>query len=121
MADSFDVFGVFLLEDKGSHVKIEDCGDGSPCGKVVWVNPSTLEPGQDVNELTSKAGEPILGLQILEGFKRKKTDWRSGTIYSPDVDKTYASKLKRLDDGTLQVKGCIAFLCQTQIWTEVAN
>jgi len=120
-ADAFDVFGVFLLEDKGSKIEISDCGDGSPCGKVAWIDPATLEPGQTPETIKSKAGKPVLGLQILHSFERKKKDWRGGKIYSPEADKTYSSRLKRLDDGTLQVKGCIAFLCQTQIWTPVSS
>jgi len=26
--------------------------------------------------------------------------------------------MKKLDDGTLEVKGCISFFCVTQIWVE---
>ncbi|OYW82850.1 MAG: hypothetical protein B7Z22_13475 [Hyphomonas sp. 32-62-5] len=33
--------------------------------------------------------------------------------------KTYDSRLKRLGDGTLEVKGCIGPVCQTQIWKPV--
>lgn len=118
-ADSHDVFGTYLTEEQNSHIQIADCGDGSPCGKVVWLNPETLDPGVTPDTATSKAGEPVLGLTMLEGFERKKNDWRGGTIYDPGKDKTYASRLKRLDNGDLQVKGCISIICQTQIWTEV--
>ena len=119
LADSFDVFGTFLTEEKNSHIQILDCGDGSPCGKVVWLNPETLDEGVTPETAKSKKGEPVLGLQMLSGFERKNKDWRGGTIYDPGKDKTYASRLKRLDNGTLEVKGCIAFICQTQIWTAV--
>ena len=112
-----DVFGEFLVEDRGSKIKIFDCGDGTPCGKVTWIDPATLEDGQSVEDVTSKSGQKILGMQILSGFAKGKRDWRGGKIYSPEADKTYSSKLKRVDNNTLQVKGCIAFLCETQIWT----
>ncbi len=118
-ADSFDVYGEFWVEDRGSKIKIQDCGDSTPCGRVVWIDPQTLEPGQTPETVKSKAGEPVLGLQILNGFTRKRNDWRGGKIYSPKVDKTYSSRMKRLENGNLQVKGCIAFLCETQIWAPV--
>jgi len=37
-------------------------------------------------------------------------------IYDPGKDKTYASRMKKLENGTLEVKGCISFFCLTQIW-----
>ena len=120
-ADSFDVFGTFYTEDNGSKIEIQDCGDGSPCGKITWVNPDTIELGLKAEDLKSKAGEPVLGLEIVNGFTRKKYDWRGGTIYDPGKDKTYASRLKKLEDGSLEVKGCISFFCVTQNWTEVID
>ena len=118
-ADNKNVFSTFLTEEKNSHVQIKDCGDGTPCGKIVWLNPETLDEGVTPETAVSKKGEKILGLTILKGFDAKKNDWRNGTIYDPGKDKSYTSRLQRLQDGSLQVKGCIAFLCQTQIWTEV--
>lgn len=118
-ADTLDVYGTFLTEEKTSHVKISDCGDGSPCGIVAWLDPAALPLGVSPETAKSKKGETVLGLQMLQGFERKQDDWRDGTIYAPDKGKTYKSRLKRLDNGNLEVKGCIAFLCQTQIWTPV--
>jgi len=120
-ANSHDVFGTFYTEDKGSKIEISDCGDGSPCGKIIWVNPNTIEEGLSPEDLKSKAGDPILGLEIVNGFSRKKKDWRGGTIYDPGKDKRYASRMKKLENGSLEVKGCISFFCVTQIWVEVAE
>ncbi len=117
-ADPHDVYGTFFTEDNGSKIQISDCGDGSPCGKIIWVNPETIEDGLSAEDLKSKAGEPILGLEIVKGFSQKKKDWRGGTIYDPGKDKTYSSRMKKLDNGNLEVKGCISFFCVTQIWVE---
>lgn len=118
-ADSLNVFGTFYTEDNGSKIKIQDCGNGTPCGKIIWVNPNTIEEGLSAQDLKSKAGEPILGLEIVKGFTRNKKDWRGGTIYDPGKDKTYSSRMKRAKNGTLEVKGCISFFCVTQVWTPV--
>jgi len=117
-ADVHDVFGTFFTKGNESKVKIEDCGNGSPCGKIIWVNPETIEEGRSPKDLRSKAGKPVIGLRVLKDFKRKKNDWRGGTIYHPGRDKTYASRIKKLDNGNLEVKGCIAFFCVTQMWVE---
>ncbi len=118
-ADPLNVFGTFAVRGGTSHVEIKDCGDGSPCGTIVWIDPATLEPGQTVDALADAKGAKIMGLQLLNGFARKAADWRGGTIYDPEAGKTYASRLKRLANGHLEVKGCIGPICQTQVWTPV--
>ena len=112
-----DVFGAYLTEAKTSAVVIKDCGDGSPCGRVAWIDPAAMEPGMTPETARTEAGDPVLGLLMLEGFEKRRKDWRGGTIYDPENDKSYASRLKRMTDGRLQVKGCIGPICQTQIWT----
>lgn len=120
-ADTLDVYGVWLTEAETSQVTISDCGDGTPCGVVTWLDADALPEGMTPETAVSDAGEKVLGLQMLEGFSARKKDWRGGTIYDPENDKTYASRLKRLDDGRLQVKGCIGPICQTQVWKAVAE
>lgn len=117
-AGSHDVFGTFFTTDKVSKVEIIDCGDGSPCGTIIWLNPEKIQAGLAPEDLKTKAGKSVLGLEIVKGFSRKKKDWRGGTIYDPGKDKTYASRLKRLANGNLEVKGCISFFCLTQIWIQ---
>ena len=108
-----------MTQGGASHIKIFDCGNGSPCGKIVWINPNTLPAGVTANSATGLNGEPVLGQMILKGFDRKRKDWRGGTIYDPENDKRYAARLKRLTDGNLQLKGCIGPICQTQVWEHV--
>ncbi len=117
--DPHAVQGTFLNGEETAHIQIESCGEQSLCGKIVWLDPAKLEPGVTPESARSKSGDPVIGLTILKDFERRKKDWRGGTIYDPGKDKLYASRLKRLEDGSLQVKGCIAFICQTQIWTAV--
>ncbi len=117
-ADSHNVFGTFLTEAGTSSVTIDDCGDGTPCGRVSWIDPDAMEPGMTPEKALTKTGDPVLGLLMLQGFDKRKKDWRGGTIYDPENDKRYSSRIKRLDNGKLQVKGCVGPICQTQVWTE---
>lgn len=110
------VTGQWLTVDAKAIVSIGDCGKGV-CGRIVKVlkgNPNgpTLDRR---NPDPAKRSRPIEGLQILANFTDAGDSWR-GTIYSPEAGKEYKSYLKRQADGTLQVKGCIAFFCQTQVW-----
>jgi len=118
-ADTHSVFGLFETEDTASHIQIDDCGDGTPCGVITWIDPASIEDGIAPEALLTRSGEKVLGLQILQGFKRKKKDWRGGAIYDPGENKSYSACLKRNVDGSLQVKGCIGPICQTQTWAAV--
>jgi len=69
----------------------------------------------------ARAAEPLIGSQMLWGFKAAKKGWKSGKIYNGENGKTYGSRLKRVDDDTLQVKGCVGPICQTQTWTRVTS
>ncbi|MEM7767055.1 MAG: DUF2147 domain-containing protein [Pseudomonadota bacterium] len=124
VAGSKDVFGTWATEDGSARIEITDCGDGSPCGRVVWIDQASmrerLTPETAVDENNpdpARQGDPVLGLLMLSDFEEKRNDWRGGTIYDPETGRTYGSRLKRRDDGTLQVKGCVGPICQTQTWT----
>ncbi|MEM0986448.1 MAG: DUF2147 domain-containing protein [Pseudomonadota bacterium] len=127
-ADTKDVFGTWLTPAGSAHVAIEDCGDGGPCGRVAWMNPASMREGltpeaavDENNPDPARRNDPVLGLLMLSDFDEKRNDWRGGKIYDPETGRTYGSRLKRLDDGTLQVKGCIGPICQTQVWTPVED
>ena len=116
-----DISGVWLTEAKTAHVDIVDCGDGTPCGSIIWVDSvqDTDMPLDINNKDKTLAKRPLVGIKMIYGFKSKKNGWKKGKIYNPGDGKTYGSAIKLQDNGTLQVKGCVGPLCQTQIWTRV--
>lgn len=112
-----DVFGNWLNEKQTSVIEISDCA-GAPCGKILWIDhpaPETLV--DDENPDSNLQARPLLGLTILQGFEARGDQWKKGRIYDPASGKSYSSKLRRKDDDTLEVKGCVGPICQTQIWT----
>lgn len=113
------ITGQWLTVGGKAIVTIAECGKGV-CGRITKVLiPNPNGPTTDFrNPDPSKHSRPIEGLQILANFTDGGDSWR-GTIYSPEAGKEYKSYLKRQNDGTLQVKGCIAFFCQTQVWKPV--
>lgn len=119
-ADDIDIAGVWYTEDKGAKVKVTDCGDGTPCGNLVWFLPDGSGVTNDINNPDQELkNQPLIGSRVFWGFESKKDRWLKGRIYDAGSGKSYKSKLQLADDGTLKVKGCIGPLCQTQIWTRV--
>jgi uncharacterized protein (DUF2147 family) len=118
LADSKDVYGRWLVEDGNAVIEISDCGDGTPCGHLRWVDMTEATSDRDIhNPDPDLKGRPLIGMPMLWGFREKGSSWGRGRIYDPEEGKTYGSNLKRRKDGSLRVKGCIGPFCQSQVWT----
>lgn len=56
-----------------------------------------------------------LGRIIVADMEGDGMSWSEGTIWAPDDDKTYNSKMA-LSGNTLTVEGCVFFICRGQDW-----
>lgn len=118
---SSSVQGDWLTQSGSAKVHVGPCGDRL-CGAIVWLrNPldkATGRPQLDANNPDpALRGRPIVGLQLIKGFKPASGGrWTGGSIYDPQSGKTYDSKLSLNPDGTLKVEGCISIICQAQTW-----
>lgn len=124
------ILGQWTTAEGKSHVVISKC-DAGLCGKVVWLKEPKY-PADDDKGMTGKTKidrenpdpklrkKPIIGLQILRGFKTNNGNvWEDGTIYDPENGKTYKSKMTLVDSKTLKVRGFIGFswIGRTSVWT----
>jgi len=118
--------------DNGAAI-VEIVRDGKQFrGTIVWLEkplygPNEERPGQpkvDLNNPDPKLRErPVIGLEILHGFKwnARKNRWDGGTIYDPGNGKTYKCKMTLENPDTLKVRGFIGFslLGRTEVWHRV--
>ncbi len=82
------------------------------------------KPGEDPNPRCEKCqgtrhDQPVVGMTILWGLKKKGDEYQGGEILDPENGKIYRVKMKLEDGGrTLHVRGFIGFslLGRTQIW-----
>jgi uncharacterized protein (DUF2147 family) len=112
------IAGRWLTADGNGIVEIAPCGP-QLCGKIIKLLAKIQGPPMDRNNPEpSLRNRPLLGLNILSGFKDAGKQWE-GTIYSPEKGKSYRSIVKRNPDGTLSVKGCLGPFCQNQTWRMV--
>lgn len=88
-------------------VDISMCG-ARLCGKIVDVkgNDNTSIIGSDIIKNMGKSGDGT---------------YAGGTIWAPDTDKTYKSKMELTNANTLKVSGCVAggLICRGQTWSRV--
>ncbi|GGB64468.1 DUF2147 domain-containing protein [Blastomonas aquatica] len=112
-----NITGQWYTKDKRALVTIAPCGKAL-CGKIArLIEQPKSGATTDVNN-----PDPVLrkrklvGLPILSGFVADGAKWR-GQIYDPNTGKTYRSIVSNGKAGSLNVEGCVAMFCQTQIWT----
>ena len=93
------------------HVKIEPCASNKTltCGTITEAfNAQGKDPGY------ANLGKPIVKDMQTEA----SGDYSGGTIWDPQSDKTYKSKMS-ISGNTMTVKGCIGPICSGQTWTRV--
>ncbi len=126
-----DILGVWLTQDKDSHVEIYKVGNKF-FGKIVWlqdpIDSITGKPKlDDKNENPSLRNRPVMGLKLLKNFVFDgDNEWENGTIYDPKKGKTYSCYIKFPNENNknrIKIRGYIGFslLGRTVYWTRVVK
>lgn len=112
------VSGLWRTDDGSAVVEIAPCGE-QMCGRITRVLASGPNvPRTDVNNPDrSRRNRPLVGLQILSGFKSSANAWKDGRAYDPKSGNSYDASLRLNADGTLRVTGCVLIVCQSVRWT----
>jgi len=116
LANAETLTGVFQTEpgDTGGflHVGMAPCADDASltCGTIL----RAYHGDGSANTGYENLGKPIVWAMQDRGNGK----WGRGKIWAPDRDKTYDSNMT-MNGTTLQVKGCIAFICRNQNWVTV--
>ncbi|WEK43599.1 MAG: DUF2147 domain-containing protein [Candidatus Sphingomonas colombiensis] len=110
------IAGRYFTADGSGIIAVAPCNTAM-CGKLATiVKPTPGGPTTDVkNPDPALRSRPFLGMPILLSLTDQGKDWR-GEIYDPRRGKTFKSIVTRNVDGSLNVQGCVAMFCQTQVW-----
>jgi uncharacterized protein (DUF2147 family) len=112
----FSIDGVWEVEDGDAHVKIWPCGD-SLCGDIVWLKQPRLDASNEDPRLRDR---PLVGVEVLEGFRRTAANrWEGGRIYNPRDGQTYRVDVEVLGADSLKVRGCQLVFCGEEVWRRV--
>lgn len=98
--------------------------DGKYYGKIVKL---FRKPGEDPNPVCDdceaeddRKDQPIVGMEIIRDLEEDGDTYEDGTILDPKDGKIYDCKLW-VEEGTLKVRGYIAFFFRTQTWHPVSE
>lgn len=114
-----DLEGIWLRGDKKNYkVEMYPCGD-QYCGKIIWLKDPNDEQGNprtdSNNPDPSKRGQPLMGLDVLIGFKFDGKAWKGGKIYSFNRGKYYDAQIK-MKEEKLYLTVSILFFSKTYTW-----
>lgn len=108
--------GVYVDSGGFTQITVERCG-AVRCGTITRIlKKKPGEPNNDAyNNNPDLRSRPILGIRVLSQLRWDGDEWK-GKAYNPEDGNTYTVYVRPVSGGQLAVKGCIAFLCRTQIW-----
>jgi uncharacterized protein (DUF2147 family) len=131
-AGTDSIFGLWWNQEKSAQIEIYPLGN-LYFGKIVYLK-EPVYPQDDTQGMAGrtkidrnnpdllKRNRPLLGLQILDSFKKTGDRlWEDGHIYDPKNGKTYRCKITLEGADTLSVRGFIgiSLLGRTDTWTRV--
>ena len=108
-----------------SIVEIYKVGDRY-AGKIIKLQRSLEDDPDPVCEACAPDDarylQKIIGMKIIQDmtFDRSSNEYVDGTILDPESGSEYQCKLWLSDEGTLKVRGYIAFFYRTQTWLPVS-
>jgi len=123
-----DITGTWLVEDGDARVAVAPC-DESACGTIVWLREPYADNGDEKLDIHNRderlRGRRVMGLEIFRAAKpvgSKDEMWR-GTVYDPEIGRTYTCKAELREDGRLlEIRGFVglSLFGRTTDWTRVA-
>lgn len=96
-------------------VNTRACGPNL-CGRVVWASPKAVKDARE-------GGTPnLIGTELLRNYRAAGPDKWRGTIFVPDLGRSFGSKMVELGPNSLQVSGCMVggMICRKQVWHRAA-
>jgi uncharacterized protein (DUF2147 family) len=121
-AQDQDILGLWSTDQGKGRVEITKCAAPKQglCGKIVWLKEPNDKDGKPQtdrgNKNASLRNRPILGLALFEGWRQAGRQKWEGSVYDPEDGQSYDVDITLAGDK-LTLKGCIAFICDSDTWT----
>jgi uncharacterized protein (DUF2147 family) len=116
------ILGLWTTDKGKGRVQIVRCAAPKQglCGTIVWISEPNDKQGRPQtdkgNQNASLRNRPIVGLQIFQGWREVGPNKWKGAVYDPEDGRDYDVDISLAGDR-LTLKGCIAFLCDSDTWT----
>ena len=121
LAQSQGILGLWTTDKGKGRVEIVSCAAPKQglCGTIVWISEPNDKEGKPQTDKANKdkslRSRPIVGLPIFEGWREAGANKWKGAVYDPEDGQSYDVDITLAGDK-LTLKGCIAFLCESDTW-----
>jgi uncharacterized protein (DUF2147 family) len=108
------VFGVWANPKKTIAVRTAPCGQ-QLCGTIVSATAKALDDAR------AAGVDRLIGTELLRDYRRTGPARWSGTVFIPDMGRSFSSHIVEVSPGTLRISGCIlgGWICKSQDWTRL--
>lgn len=122
-AMSASLVGEWVSQGHAARIDVATCAEDGErfCGTIAWLWESADENGAPPRDRNNPSealrAMPLVGLVLLRGLRASGPDtWDDGTIYDPESGRTYDARVRLRTQDLLEVRGCLLFVCRTQLW-----
>lgn len=120
--DSGSIAGRWRTDDGKAVITIAPCSSGGAtlCGRITrFLVAEPAGGARDTNNPDrSLRSRPLMGVQVLSNLSREGQRW-TGRGYSPEEGRHFNATV-RVENGRLNVRGCVAVFCRTVVWTRAS-
>lgn len=97
-------------------VRTGACGDRW-CGWVAWASAEAEADARDGGV------DRLVGTELLHDYEPDGPGSWTGTVFVPDMNRRFASRIEAVSADQLRIRGCIlgGLFCKTQLWTRVGT
>jgi uncharacterized protein (DUF2147 family) len=116
------ILGIWLTDQNKSRVEIVKCAPPKQglCGTIIWISVPNDPQGKPQTDRGNKnpalRNRPIIGLPLFEGWREVARNKWTGSVYDPEEATTYDDLDITLAGDKLTLKGCVAFICDSETW-----
>ncbi|HWW47428.1 MAG TPA: DUF2147 domain-containing protein [Xanthobacteraceae bacterium] len=109
-----EVLGTWINPHRTVKVATSYCAGGL-CGSIVWAAPEAQADARD------SGVADLIGTKLLRDYRATGPGRYEGTVYVPDMGRTFHSKIEQIDANSLKISGCIigGLICKSQRWRRV--
>lgn len=93
-------------------VRTSNCG-ANLCGAVVWASPEAISDAREAGV------ENLIGTQLLRDYRPNGPGRWRGTVFVPDMGKSFYSTIVQRGKDRMLISGCIlgGLICKRQEWS----
>ena len=111
------IYGTWLNPRGTVAVRTEACAQDHLCGRIVWADADAQSDARDSGVTR------LIGTALLEDYRADGRGRWQGTVFVPDLNRHFFSKIEQIDADTMKLKGCIlnGLICKAQLWKRIGH